>query len=114
LNSVLHVASTSPEVLAAIMYGVLLGPVAPTQEQRAHIGAPTLIVGHRKNLLHPFDDAANLAHQLPDAEFVKARSPFELRLCPQRLTVRVAEFLRDVWEPVHASRDPRRSSSAGA
>jgi pimeloyl-ACP methyl ester carboxylesterase len=114
LNSAVHAASLSPEVLAAIMHGVLVGPVAPTQEERARIEAPTLILAHRNDLLHPFNDAANLARQLPDAELVKARSPFELRLRPQRLTDRVAQFLRDVWEPEHARRDPRPSSSAGA
>ncbi len=112
LNSAVHAASLSPEVLAAIMHGVLVGPVAPTQEERARIDAPTLILAHRNDLLHPFNDAANLARQLPDAELVKARSPFELRLRPQRLTDRVAEFLRDVWEPARANSRP--SSSAGA
>ena len=112
LNSALHAASLSPEVIAAIMHGVLVGPVAPTQEERALIDAPTLILAHRNDLIHPFNDAANLARQLPDAKLVKARSPFELRLNPQRLTTRVAEFLRDVWEPPHAN-DARRSSRTG-
>ena len=112
LNSALHAASLTPEVIAAIMHGVLVGPVAPTQEERALIDAPTLILAHRNDLLHPFNDAANLARQLPDARLVKARSPFELRLDPQRITTRVAEFLRDVWEPPHANH-ARRSSRTG-
>lgn len=102
LNSALHAASLEPEVIAAIMHGVLVGPVAPTQEERIRTAVPTLILAHRYDLIHPFDDATNLARQLPDAELVKARSPLELRLRPHRLTETVARFLRDVWEPEQA------------
>jgi pimeloyl-ACP methyl ester carboxylesterase len=99
LNSVLHAASCRPEVLAAIMHGVLVGPVAPTQDERATIMAPTLILAHGHDLLHPFNDADNLARQLQVAELASSCWPFELRVRPQRLTDRLAEFLRDVWEP---------------
>jgi pimeloyl-ACP methyl ester carboxylesterase len=114
LNSALHAASLSPEVLAAIMHGVLVGPVAPTQEERKRIAMPALILAHGNDLLHPFNDARNLAHQLPDAELVRARSPLELRLRPQRLTDRMAEFLRRVWEPTRERRGIAHSASTGA
>ena len=114
LNSALHAASLTPEVVAAVMHGVLVGPVAPTQEERARIVAPTLILAHRNDLLHPFNDAANLARQLPHAELVPARSPFELRLRPERLTDCVAQFLRDVPDPANGRRDSLRSRGAGA
>ncbi len=110
LNSAIHAASLSPEVLAAVMHGVLVGPVAPTQDARSRITAPTLIFAHRNDLLHPFNDAAKLARQLPRAELVKARSPFELRLRPQRLTDCVAQFLRDVWAS-EATEDTHRDSA---
>lgn len=97
LNSALHAASLPPEVLAAIMHGVLVGPVAPTLDERARIGAPALILGHRSDLIHPFGDARNLSRQLPDAELVQTRSILELRLRPQRLTPCIAHFLREVW-----------------
>ncbi len=87
------------------MHGVLVGPVGLTQQERARIAAPTLILAHRYDLLHPSDDAANLARVLPDAELVKARSPFELRLCPKRPTDRVALFLRDAWGQEHEHDD---------
>ena len=114
LNSALHAASLTPEVVAAVMHGVLVGPVAPTQEERARIAAPTLILAHRNDLLHPFNDAANLARQLPHAELVSARSPFELRLRPQRLTDRVARFLLGLPEPANTRGDSARSSGSGA
>ena len=111
LNSALNAASVSPEVLAAIMHGVLVGPVAPTQEERSRIAVPALILAHRNDLIHPFNDARTLARQLPDAELVSARSPLELRLRPQRLTDRIAEFLRDVWEPPREGGGTARSAS---
>lgn len=99
LNSGLHAASLRPEVIASIMHGIFVGPVAPTQDERSRITAPTLVLAHRNDLLHPFNDAFKLARQLPNAELVRARSPLELRLSPYRLTPRVAKFLCDVWEP---------------
>jgi len=75
INGLLHGAALPPEVMAAILHGVLVGPVAPTQEERARIGVPTLVLAHRNDLIHPFDDAVKLAAHLPDAQLVGARSP---------------------------------------
>jgi pimeloyl-ACP methyl ester carboxylesterase len=111
LNSALHAASLEPEVVAAVMHGVLVGPVAPTQEERARIVAPTLILAHRNDLLHPFNDADNLARRLPHATLVPARSPFELRLRPERLTDCITKFLRDVPDRANG-RDFARGTGA--
>jgi len=114
LNTLLDAASAEPEVLAAIMHGVLVGPVAPTQEERSRITAPALILAHRNDLIHPFNDALTLSRQLPNAELERARSPLELRLRPRRLTDRMAEFLREVWEPAREGRrGPARPASTG-
>ena len=94
LNSLLNCASLPPETIAAVLHGVLVGPVAPTQEQRRAITAPTLVLAHRNDLIHPFDDATNLVEQLPRGVLVRARSPLELRLRPQRLTDEIVTFLR--------------------
>ncbi len=96
LDSLVHAASLPPEVMAAVLHGILVGPVAPTQEARAAIVAPTLVLAHRYDLIHPFDDAVNLAEQLPNGTMVRARSPLELRLRPDRLTDVVAAFLDDL------------------
>lgn len=93
LNSAIHAASLPPEVTAAILHGILVGPVAPTVEQRMGIAVPALVLAHRNDLLHPFDDAANLVAQMPDARLLRARSPLELRLRPERLTDEIAAFL---------------------
>ena len=97
VNSLLHAASTSPEVMAAILHGVLVGPVAPTQDERARIEVPTLVLAHRHDLIHPFSDATRLAEHMPHATLVGARSPVELRLRPDRLTDVIVEFNAAVW-----------------
>ncbi|MGZ4688360.1 MAG: alpha/beta fold hydrolase [Acidimicrobiia bacterium] len=103
LNSVLNAASLPPETIAAVLHGVLVGPVAPTQEQRRAISAPTLVLAHRNDLIHPFDDATRLVEQLPNGVLVRARSPLELRLRPQRLTAEIATFLADLERASEAS-----------
>ena len=102
VNSLLHAASTPPEVIAAILHGVLVGPVGPTQDERARIEAPTLVLAHRHDLIHPFSDATNLVEQMPNATLVGARSPIELRLRPDRLTDVIVDFTDAAW------RDARR------
>lgn len=102
VNSMLHVGAMPPASTAAVLHGILVGAVAPTVEERSAIEAPTLILAHRHDLIHPFDDAGNLAAQLPNARLERARSAVELRLRPDRLTDVVATFLDEVWsdEPV--------------
>ena len=111
LDSILGAASLDPEQIAAVLHGVLLGPVAPTFEQRQAISAPALILAHRADLIHPFSDAASLSHQMAHARLVPARSPFELRLRPERLTAEIAAFLDEVWLP--EQQDPAASGGIG-
>ena len=105
LDSFLGTLSMEPEAIAAVLHGILVGPVAPEIEERCAIAAPTLIIGHEHDLIHPFNDAENLAQQIPDARLVQARSMFELRLAPERLTGEIVRFLDEVFrqqEPARA------------
>ncbi len=97
LNSLMHGASLPPDIFAAILHGVLVGPVVPTVEQREAIEVPTLVLAHSNDLIHPFNDAVNLAKQIPEAQLLRARSPLELRLRPERLTDSITSFLVDTW-----------------
>jgi pimeloyl-ACP methyl ester carboxylesterase len=97
LNSAIHAAALPPEVTAAILHGILVGPVAPTVEERGDIEAPALVLAHRNDFLHPFDDAANLVEQMRDARLLRARSPLELRVRPERLTGEIVAFLDGMW-----------------
>jgi pimeloyl-ACP methyl ester carboxylesterase len=107
LDSFLGTFSMEPEAIAAVLHGILVGPVAPEIEERRAIAAPTLIIGHEKDLIHPFSDAENLADQIPGARLVHARSMFELRLDPERLTGEIVRFLDEVFgSPTARSQRP--------
>lgn len=93
LNSFLNSASLAPDSMSAVLHGVLVGPIAPTQDQRREIGAPTLILAHRNDLIHPFDDAHALSELMSNALLLRARSAVELRLRPERLTGEIVAFL---------------------
>lgn len=82
-----------PAGMAALLHGVLFGRIAPPKSVRRQIKVPTLVIGHQRDPIHPFGDADTLAIDLPDAEFIQARSPIEFRLDPTRLTDAVLDFL---------------------
>ena len=94
--------------VAAILHGVIFGRVAPSSRQRRRISAPALIVGHPRDPIHPFADAAMLAHELANAEFVRATSVFEWRVRPERLDTAAADFALGCWQT------PRRKRRTGS
>jgi len=104
-----------PDDIAAVLKGVVVGPVAPSVSERMSITTPALVIGHNADRLHPLGDAARLAAQLPDARFVQAKSILELRLRPQRLTGVIVDFLHEVFETGHAARPalPKGQASGG-
>jgi pimeloyl-ACP methyl ester carboxylesterase len=103
VDTFLNAASMEPREVAAILHGLLVGPTAPSLEERRAVTVPTLVIGHEHDALHPFNDASNLVEQLPNAELVRARSVLELRLRPTRLTGEISAFLDRVWRPHVAS-----------
>jgi pimeloyl-ACP methyl ester carboxylesterase len=88
---------SDPEEIAAVLHGVLVGPIAPTADQRRSITAPALVLGHGIDLIHSFSDARSLARQLPDARLIRTRTFAELWLRPARLTAEISRFLDCVW-----------------
>jgi hypothetical protein len=90
-------ARSDPEEIAAVLHGVLVGPIAPTTQQRRSITAPALVLGHGIDLIHSFSDAQNLARQLPHGRLIRTRTFAELWLRPARLTTEISEFLNHVW-----------------
>lgn len=87
-----------PASSAAVLGGLLYGRVAPDRDERRTLTAPALVIGHSRDPLHPFSDADMLARELSNATLVHARSVLELRLSPERLTGRIAEFVADCWD----------------
>ena len=113
LDSVMNTLSNDPVEIAAVLHGVLTGPIAPTVEERDNMHVPALVIGHRSDRIHPFNDAEQLADRLPDARLLQAKSVMELRLRPERLTGEIAQFLDAVWDTAATStrsRSRRRAS----
>ena len=97
LDSFISAAASDPGEIAAVLHGVLLGPIAPTIDQRRAIAAPALVLGHGIDLIHSFSDAKRLVRQLPDARLIRTRTFAELWVRPARLTAEISEFLDRVW-----------------
>jgi pimeloyl-ACP methyl ester carboxylesterase len=117
LNSLMDGLSMPPGKMAALLHGLLVGPIAPPADARRALDMPTLVLGHRHDLIHPLNDANNLVRELPNAHLVRARSPMELRMWPDRLTGEMADFLADIWTKDDAqmsSGRPRRKSGSGS
>lgn len=96
-DAVLDTLSRDPIPSAAVLHGLLTGRLAPHPSVREKIDVPALIVAHPRDILHPFSDAAALHRELPNSELVAARSFFELRFPPNRLSNRIADFLDEAW-----------------
>ena len=103
LDSFISAAASDPGEIAAVLHGVLLGPIAPTIDQRRAITAPALVLGHGIDLIHSFADARRLTRQLPDARLIRTRTFAELWVRPARLTGEISQFLDRVW----AGSEPR-------
>ena len=99
-----------PGPSAAVIQGLFFGRVAPHRSERRTFQAPTLVIGHRRDPLHPFSDAGMLAEELPNARLLQAGSIVELRLAPERLTDEIAEFIDECWRPRTAKRPSKGSS----
>jgi pimeloyl-ACP methyl ester carboxylesterase len=98
VDSVMNTLSNDPIETAAVLHGILAGPIAPTVDQRSAMEMPAMVIGHEVDRIHPFHDAEQLARRLPGGKLVQANSLLELRMHPERLTGEIAQFLDDVWD----------------
>jgi pimeloyl-ACP methyl ester carboxylesterase len=88
-----------PAPSAAVLHGLFFGRVAPHRTERRTFQAPTLVIGHRRDPVHPFSDSGMLVEEMPNARLLEADSIIELRLRPERLTGEIADFLDECWKP---------------
>lgn len=89
--------SQDPGPSAAVLSGILYGRAAPSHHERCRFQTPALVIGHRRDPVHPFSDAGMLASELPDARLLNANSILELRVKPARLTGKIAAFVDQCW-----------------
>jgi pimeloyl-ACP methyl ester carboxylesterase len=122
-NVMLDLIRQDPGPGGALLQGLFFGRVAPHRNDRRTFKTPALILGHRRDPVHPFSDAGALAEEMPNARLIEANSLLELRLSPERLTEEIAEFLDEVWSTPkraprarspRARRSPARTRSASS
>jgi pimeloyl-ACP methyl ester carboxylesterase len=98
----------------AVLQGLFFGRVAPPRGERRLIETPALVIGHRRDPVHPFSDSGMLVDELPNGRLIEANSLLELRLRPERLTGEIAAFLDECWAQGSRARRARgRSGRAG-
>lgn len=96
-DALIELLARDPRPSAAVLHGLLTGRLAPHPDERAKLARRALVIGHSHDLLHPFSDAEALHRELPDSQLVQAKSFFELRFAPNRLSDIVADFLDEAW-----------------
>jgi pimeloyl-ACP methyl ester carboxylesterase len=99
---------------AAVVQGLFFGRTAPHRSERRTLQTPALVLGHRRDPVHPFSDAGMLADELPNGRLVEADSIVELRIAPKRLTDEIAAFVDECWRPRRAAAGPRRGQRRSA
>ncbi len=106
-NVALDLVRQEPGPGGALLQGLFFGRVAPHRNERRTFRTPTLVLGHRRDPVHPFSDAGQLAEEMPNARLIEANSLWELRVSPERLTDAIAGFLQEVW----AAPRPRKAAA---
>lgn len=107
-NVLLDLLRQEPGPGGALLQGLFFGRIAPPRSERRTFTAPTLVLGHTRDPVHPFSDAGMLASEMPNARLLEADSLVELRISPERLTGEIAGFLDEVWR----GQRPRRTRTA--
>jgi pimeloyl-ACP methyl ester carboxylesterase len=110
LDFVVDTVRQDPAPGAAVLQGLFFGRIAPHRGERRRIETTTLVIGHRRDPLHPFSDAGMLAEELPNGRLLEASSIIELRIAPDRLTGEIADFIDECWQPRAAGRRTRKAS----
>ena len=109
-NVFLDWVSQEPRPSASLLQGLFFGRTAPPREERKTFATPALVLGHPRDVIHPFSDAKMLAEELPKGRLIEADAIYELRLRPERLTNEIAAFLDECWMPQRAG-ERRRAAS---
>ena len=108
-NVALDTIRQDPAPSAAVLQGLFFGEIAPHRSERRKIEVPALVIGHRRDPVHPFSDAGMLADELPAGRLLEADSIVELRFSPDRLTTEIAAFIDDCFAPPRRAARRRRA-----
>ncbi len=94
---VLDTLNQRPAAMAAAIHGIFFGRIAPPTRRRRQIHVPAMVVGHPRDPVHPFADAAMVAEEMPNGRFVQARGILEWRARPERLNAAAVDFITECW-----------------
>ena len=113
----LDLVRQDPRPSGALLQGLFFSRVAPPAAVRRTLTQPALVIGHRRDPIHPLTDAGMLVDEMPRARLVEATSILEMRFSPKRLTREITAFLEEVWAPSSVRtpsprRGPRTNSAA--
>jgi len=111
-NVMLDLIRQEPGPGGAVLQGLFFGRVAPHRTDRRTFETPALVLGHRRDPVHPFSDAGMLVEELPNARLIEADSILELRVKPERLENLIAEFLDEIWAAPQTRRGGRAKRAA--
>jgi pimeloyl-ACP methyl ester carboxylesterase len=95
LAIILDLVPKNPRQAAAVLWGLIEQTPKPDLDRFTKVAVPTLVIGHRKDPLHSFDDASRLASTIESARLIEAASMLELRLSPGRLWPQIEAFYRE-------------------
>ncbi len=110
---ILDTVRQDPGPGGAVLQGLYFGRIAPPRTERRAFTAPALVIGHRRDPIHPFSDAGMLADELPNGRLIQASSILELRLAPERLTAAIAGFIDECWAAEDDASRAQARASAG-
>jgi pimeloyl-ACP methyl ester carboxylesterase len=96
-NVMLDLVRQDPGPGGALLQGLFFGRIAPHRSERRTFEVPALVLGHRRDPVHPFSDAGMLAEEMANSRLIQANSLVELRVRPARLASEIARFLDEVW-----------------
>jgi pimeloyl-ACP methyl ester carboxylesterase len=111
-DSMLDWLAQDPKPSASVLQGLFFGRVAPPTEERKAMRQPTLVIGHRRDPVHPFNDSDMLIHELPNARLIEANSIMELWTTPERLTGQIVPFIEQCFRARQPT-SPRRPAGTG-
>jgi pimeloyl-ACP methyl ester carboxylesterase len=112
-NVMLDLLRQDPGPSGALLQGLFFGRIAPHRSERRTFEVPALVLGHRRDPVHPFSDAGMLVEEMPNARLLQADSLVELRMRPERLTNEIAGFLDEVWDkPSARAKRPAKRARA--
>ncbi|MBN1529647.1 MAG: alpha/beta fold hydrolase [Thermoleophilaceae bacterium] len=110
-DSLLDWMSQDPKPSASVLQGLFFGRVAPPAAERRKLRQPTLVIGHRRDPVHPFNDSDMLVNELPNARLIEANSIMELWTSPERLTGKIVPFIEQCFRARKPS-SPRRPAAS--